>query len=162
VTALAKPCLAGPYCPDVVPPIPSREVDAPLALCSATIDGEVVCCDPSGLSVFEELYSRRQNDRAFLYAFDLLELDGEDYRPHPLHARKARLERLLAKASVGLRYNEHVEGDGQLVFKHACKLGLEGIVSKHREHPYRTGRSKTWLKVKNPAAPGVTRSERDL
>jgi bifunctional non-homologous end joining protein LigD len=48
------------------------------------------------------------------------------------------------------------------VFDHACRLGLEGIVSKHREHPYRSGRSKNWLKVKNPAAPGVTRFERDV
>jgi bifunctional non-homologous end joining protein LigD len=74
--------------------------------------------------------------------------------------RKARLETLLATASAGIHYNEHVEGDGAVVFEHACKLGLEGIVSKHREHAYRSGRSKTWLKVKNPAAPGVTRFER--
>jgi bifunctional non-homologous end joining protein LigD len=91
----------------------------------------------------------------------VLELDGEDFRPRPLHARKTRLEQLLAKAPAGTQYNEHVEGDGQVVFDHACKLGLEGIVSKHREHPYRSGRSKTWLKVKNPAAPGVTRFERE-
>ena len=96
-----------------------------------------------------------------LYAFDLLELDGEDFRPQPLHARKARLAKLLAKAPAGIQYNEHVEGDGAVVFTHACKLGLEGIVSKHREHPYRSGPSKTWLKIKNPAAPGVTRFERE-
>jgi bifunctional non-homologous end joining protein LigD len=133
---------------------------AALRASSATIDGEAVCCDANGLSVFEELHSRRSDDRALLQAFDLLELDGEDFRPLPLYARKARLETLLAAARAGIQYNEHVEGDGQLIFEHACKLGLEGIVSKHREHPYRSGRSKTWLKVKNPAAPGVMRFER--
>jgi hypothetical protein len=90
---------------------------------------------------------------------DLLEIDGEDFRPQPLHARKTRLEKLLAKASAGIQFNEHVKGDGQIVFEHACKLGLEGIVSKH--HPYRSGRSKSWLKIKNPAAPGVLRFEKD-
>ena len=95
----------------------------------------------------------------FLYAFDLLELDGEDWRPRPLEQRKARLAKLLAKAPAGIQYSEHVEGDGAIVFEHACQLGLEGIVSKHREHPYRSGRSKTWLKIKNPKAPGVLRFE---
>jgi hypothetical protein len=105
--------------------------------------------------------ARRHDDRVLLYAFDLLELDGEDFRPKPLFARKARLERLLAKAPAGTQYNDRVEGDGATVFEHACKLGLESIVSKHRDHPYRSGRSKTWLKIKNPAAPGVTRFEWD-
>jgi bifunctional non-homologous end joining protein LigD len=127
---------------------------------SATIDGEAVCCDANGVSVFDDLHSRRHDDRTLLYAFDLLELDGEDFRPQPLHARKARLETLLAAARAGIQFNEHVEGDAQVVFDHACKLGLEGIVSKHRDHPYRSGRSRSWLKIKNPAAPGVTRFER--
>jgi bifunctional non-homologous end joining protein LigD len=135
---------------------------AALRASSVTIDGEAVCCDANGLSIFEELHSRRSDDRALLYAFDLLELDGEDFRPQPLHVRKARLEKLLAAARAGIQFNEHVEGDGQLVFAHACKLGLEGIVSKHREHPYRSGRSKRWLKVKNPTAPGVTRFKEDI
>jgi bifunctional non-homologous end joining protein LigD len=128
---------------------------------SITIDGEAVCCDASGLAVFADLHSRELDDRVILYAFDLLELDGEDYRPQPFHARKAELEKLLAKAPSGIQYNEHVKGDGQIVFEHACKLGLEGIVSKHREHPYRSGRSKSWLKTKNPTAPGVLRFERE-
>jgi bifunctional non-homologous end joining protein LigD len=95
-------------------------------------------------------------------SFHLLELDGEDYRPQPLLARKTRLEALLAGAPAGIQYNGHMEGDGAVVFVHACKLGLEGIVSKHRERPYRSGPSKTWLKIKNPAAPGVARFERDV
>jgi bifunctional non-homologous end joining protein LigD len=140
---------------------------------SATIDGEAVCCDAAGLAVFDMLHSRQHDDCAILFAFDLLELDGEDFRPQPLEERKARLERLLKigllskgklrrKAlGLGIQYNEHVEGDGAVVFAHACTLGLEGIVSKHRERPYRSGPSKTWLKIKNPAAPGVTRFERE-
>jgi bifunctional non-homologous end joining protein LigD len=137
------------------------EAVAALPAGSATIDGEAVCCDATGVSIFDYLHSRRHDDRVLLYAFDLLELDGEDFRPRPLHARKARLEQLLAAALAGIQYNDHVDGDGQVVFEHACKLGLEGIVSKHRDHPYRSGRSKTWLKIKNPAAPGVTRFERE-
>ncbi|HWY88016.1 MAG TPA: hypothetical protein VNX28_14890 [Gemmataceae bacterium] len=134
---------------------------AALRASSATIDGEAVCCDAGGLAVFDMLHSRQHDDRVLLYVFDLLELDGTDFRPQPLHLRKARLEKLLAKAPPGIQFNEHVEGNGQIAFEHACKLGLEGIVSKHREHPYRSGRSKTWLKVKNSAAPGVTRFERE-
>ena len=81
-------------------------------------------------------------------------LDGEDFRPQPLHARKARLDKLLAKAPAGIQYNEHVEGDGATVFAHACKLGLEGIVSKHREHAYRSGRSKSVAQGQEPGGAG--------
>jgi hypothetical protein len=61
----------------------------------------------------------------------------------------------VAKASPGIRFNEHIEGDGPTVFAHACKLGLEGIVSKRKDSMYRSGRSPDWLKMKNPAAPAV-------
>jgi ATP-dependent DNA ligase len=63
----------------------------------------------------------------------------------------------LAKASPGIRFNEHIEGDGPTVFAHACKLGLEGIVSKRKDSTYRSGRSPEWLKMKNPYAPAVKR-----
>jgi bifunctional non-homologous end joining protein LigD len=89
---------------------------AALRASSATIDGEAVCCDECGLSVFEELHSRRSDDRVLLPAFDLLELDSEDLRPQPLQARKARLEKLLAEALAGIQFNVRVEGDGRLVF----------------------------------------------
>jgi bifunctional non-homologous end joining protein LigD len=75
----------------------------------------------------------------------------------PLEERKARLAKLLARAPAGIHYTEHLEGDGAAIFAHACRLGAEGIVSKHREHPYRSGPSKAWLKTKNPAAPGMLR-----
>jgi ATP-dependent DNA ligase len=77
---------------------------------------------------------------AFLYAFDLIELNGDDLRRDPLEVRKATLASIVAKARSGIRFNEHMEGDGPTVFAHACKLGLEGIVSK-KDSGYRSGRS---------------------
>ena len=126
---------------------------------AVVIDGEAVICDEAGVANFEKLHGRAHDDRAFLYAFDLLEVGGLDCRPQPLHVRKTRLERLLRKGPPGIQYNEHLTGDGATIFEHACKLGFEGIVSKHSDHPYRSGPSKTWLKVKNPTAPGVLRFE---
>jgi bifunctional non-homologous end joining protein LigD len=93
----------------------------------------------------------------FLYAFDLIELNGDDLRRDPLEVCKARLARVLAKAEPGIRFNEHIEGDAPTVFAHACKLGLEGIVSKRKDSPYRSGRSPDWLKIKNADAPAVKR-----
>jgi bifunctional non-homologous end joining protein LigD len=93
----------------------------------------------------------------FLYAFDLIELNGDDLRRDPLQVRKATLASILAKARSGIRLNEHIEGDGPTVFAHACKMGLEGIVSKRKDSPYRSGRSADWLKMKNRAAPAVKR-----
>ena len=75
-----------------------------------------------------------------------------DWRPRTLEERKDRLAQLLADAPAGIQYSEHLEGDGAAIFAHACKLGAEGIVSKHREHPYRSGPIKAWLKTKNPAS----------
>jgi bifunctional non-homologous end joining protein LigD len=93
----------------------------------------------------------------FLYAFDLIELNGDDLRRDPLEVCKATLARVLAKAEPGIRFNEHIEGDAPTVFAHACKLGLEGIVSKRKDSPYRSGRSPDWLKIKNADAPAVKR-----
>jgi bifunctional non-homologous end joining protein LigD len=66
---------------------------------------------------------------------------------------------MLRKSREGIVFNEHLDGDGAAVFKHACKLGLEGIVSKRREMRYRSGRSKAWLKIKNPKSPAMLRVE---
>jgi bifunctional non-homologous end joining protein LigD len=72
--------------------------------------------------------------------------------------RKATLASLLTRAAAGLRFNEHMEEqDGPLVFQHACKLGLEGIVSKRKDSRYRSGRSPDWIKSKNPNAPAAKR-----
>ena len=87
---------------------------------------------------------------ACLFAFDLLRIDGEDLRPLPLEGRRARLQKALRGSDKALRFSEHLEGDGEAIFRHACALGLEGIVSKRRDARYRSGRSLTWLKIKNP------------
>jgi hypothetical protein len=70
--------------------------------------------------------------------------------PRPLEERKAKLERLLAKASAGIQYSEHLDDDGAAIFAHACKLGFEGIVSKHRERAYRSRPSRSWLQNEKP------------
>ena len=123
---------------------------------SITIDGEAVWCGPDGKSDFDRLHSRAHDEAVCLYDFDLIELDGEDLRPAPLEQRKGKLEKLLAR-SDGIRFSQHLDGDGATIFAHACKLGLEGIVSKRRDLPYRSGRCKAWVKVKNPASPAVLR-----
>ena len=87
-----------------------------------------------------------------------MSLNGDDLRCDPLDVRKETLSMLLARAPVGIRLNEHLaHEDGPLVFHHACKLGLEGIVSKRRDSRYSSGRSPHWLKSKNPNAPAVKR-----
>jgi bifunctional non-homologous end joining protein LigD len=93
-----------------------------------------------------------------LWAFDLIELNGDDLRRIPLAVRKATLFDIVAQAAPGLRFNEHLdEEDGPLVFLRACKLGLEGIVSKRRDSSCSSGRSPHWIKSKNPNAPAVKR-----
>jgi bifunctional non-homologous end joining protein LigD len=88
-----------------------------------------------------EIRYRRHDASVFLYAFDLIELNGDGLRREPLEVRKATLASVLTKAGPGLRLNEHLEHeDGGTVFRHACKLGLEGIVSKRKGSPYRSGR----------------------
>jgi bifunctional non-homologous end joining protein LigD len=115
-------------------------------------------CGDDGISRFELLLERwGLEGGVFLYAFDLIELDGDDLRHHPLTVRKTTLASLVARAALGLRLNEHIEADGLDVFNHACKLGLEGIVSKRKESRYRSGRSPDWIKSKNPQAPAVKR-----
>jgi bifunctional non-homologous end joining protein LigD len=96
---------------------------------------------------FDRVRYRRNDALMFLYAFDLIEVNGDDLRRDPLEARKATLANIVAKAGPGLWFNDHIEEDGETVFRHACKLGLEGIVSKRRASPYRSGRSPDWLKM---------------
>jgi hypothetical protein len=93
------------------------------------LDGEAVACDDNGVTSFNFVRHRGHSESILLYAFDLIELNGDDLRSDPLQGRKATLEMILAKTDI--RFNEHVEGDR---FRRACKLGLEGIVSK-RKHP---------------------------
>jgi len=124
---------------------------------SCIIDGEAVACGDDGIASFDRIRYRRHDAGVFLYAFDLIELDGDDLRRNPLIVRKTTLGSLLSRAALGLRLNEHLEADGPDVFHHACMLGLEGIVSKRKDSQYRSGRSPHWIKSKNPNAPAVKR-----
>jgi bifunctional non-homologous end joining protein LigD len=116
-----------------------------------------VACNGEGLSIFEKLRWRHHDGHVFMWSFDLLELDGQDMRREPIEARKAALARLLKKAKVGLQFNEHITVPGDIVLRHASALGLEGIVSKRLGSLYVSGRSRDWLKFKNPDAPAVKR-----
>ena len=125
----------------------------------AVIDAECCCDGDKGVTDFERLMARVHDASAYASAFDLLVLDGKDVRGEPLADRKAALGKLLRKAKPGIRYSEHITGDGRSIFEHACELGLEGIVSKriHCHSPYRSGKVKYWLKTKNPKAAAVLR-----
>ena len=129
---------------------------------SCIIDGEAVACDEkTGIACFDRLRHHRVDETVFLYAFDLIELGGDDLRREPLEVRKATLTSVVAKAGTGIRFNAQLESDGETVFRHACKLGLEGIVSKRKDSPYKSGRSPHWLKIKNPACEAVRREQEE-
>lgn len=126
---------------------------------SILIDGEGVVCDSSGMAIFHNLHSKAHDEDVFLYAFDLLEMDGHDWRENWLSERKEQLEKVLRRVKDGIVFNEHISDDGDLVFEKACNLGLEGIVAKRLDLPYRSGLCKTWVKVKNPKSPAMLRIE---
>jgi bifunctional non-homologous end joining protein LigD len=124
---------------------------------SFLIDGEAIVTNGDGLAVFDLIRHKRHGDAAVLAAFDLIELDGEDLRRSSIEYRKRKLGKLVRRPELGIVLNEHYEGDGEIIFKHACKLGCEGIVSKRLGSLYRSGRSRHWIKVKNSKAPAVKR-----
>ena len=103
----------------------------------------------NGITDFNRLHSRTHDALAYAYAFDLLAIDGTDTRALPLSERKAALAHLLRKAKPGIRYTEHLVGDGRIIFERACMMGLEGIVSKRLNSPYRSGKTKAWVKLKD-------------
>lgn len=120
---------------------------------TAILDGEVVIEDENGVSSFVELVSdlkHRQSARIVFYVFDLLYHDGADLRNLALADRKAALKRLLPRRAKhrAVRYSDHVKGHGDSLLSQACQLGLEGIVSKRLDQPYRSGRGNIWLKAK--------------
>jgi ATP-dependent DNA ligase len=88
----------------------------------------------------------------------LAEFDGDDLRGLPLGYRKKRLARLLGGRRLGIVLSEHTDEDGATIFQQACRMGLEGIVSKRLSAPYRSGLSRDWLKVKNPDSPAMIRA----
>jgi bifunctional non-homologous end joining protein LigD len=123
---------------------------------SAILDAEVVSLDSDGITRFDALHSRVNDGSAVACAFDLLMFNGDDFRRRPFAERKAALR--IKRTRRGIQYVEHTEGDGRQTFQAICKLGLEGIVSKKLNAPYRSGPSRTWIKVKNPKAPAATRA----
>jgi bifunctional non-homologous end joining protein LigD len=125
---------------------------------SAILDAEVVWVGLDGVPDFDALHSRVNDRSAVALAFDLMSLDGEDFRHEPFSERKAVLRKVLRRSRRGIQYVEHSEGDGREMFKAICKLGLEGIVSKKLDAPYKSGPSKAWLKIKKPNAPAATRA----
>ena len=133
------------------------EAVAQLRPSSCIIDGEAVACGQDGIACFNLIRDWEVDDGVFMYAFDLIELSGEDLRREPLEMRRATLDVLIGRRLLGIRFNEHIEEDGPTVFKHACKLGLEGIVSKRKDSHYISGRCRHWIKSKNPSAPAVKR-----
>ena len=131
-----------------------------------TIDCEGVACGPDGVSDYERMRSavgRKGSRDAFLYVFDLLELDGVDLRLEPWSDRRWRLAKVvLQRHRRNSALRSYRQRRGNAVFRHACVMGLEGIVAKRRDKPYRSGRSPDWIKVKNPDAPAATTVDRGM
>jgi bifunctional non-homologous end joining protein LigD len=139
------------------------EAAARLKARSFLIDGEAVVLNDDGTPDFHALRGYRRGQEAILVAFDLIERNGNDLRALPLIERKRRLARLIGRTKTwrAIQYGDHLTGDGLAVFAHVCRMGLEGIVSKRTDAPYRSGPSKTWLKVKNPASEAVRRESEE-
>jgi bifunctional non-homologous end joining protein LigD len=117
---------------------------------SALLDGEVAVVLPDGRTSFQALQNALGSARQALtyFVFDLLLLDGQDLSGRPLLERKAALENVVARRRGIIQYAPHVAGSGAVVFREACRLGLEGIVSKRADLPYHPGRNATWVKTK--------------
>jgi bifunctional non-homologous end joining protein LigD len=124
-----------------------------LGLSSGWIDGEIIVEDSAGLSSFNQLQadlSAGRQDRFRMYAFDLLYCEGFDLTKAPLLDRKALLGEIVGtQPPPGIRFSEHLDDhDGPTILEHTCRLGLEGIVSKRADLPYKPGRGDHWLKSK--------------
>jgi bifunctional non-homologous end joining protein LigD len=114
------------------------------------IDGEAIVRGVDGYSDFNAPHSSKYNDEVELLAFDILAMDGDDLRDLPLSMRKANLQRLLSRRPDGIFLSDFERGEiGPDLFRKACEFGLEGMVSKRMDRPYRGGRSSYWIKVKN-------------
>ena len=123
-----------------------------LGLDDALIDGEVAVVLPDGRTSFQALQNTAGGGRRgtlVYFVFDLLRMNGETLESRPLEERKALLKRLVGSRSTGrIRFSEHIDGNGHAFFSEACRAGLEGIVSKRRDQPYRAGRHGGWVKTK--------------
>ncbi len=125
------------------------------------IDGEAVSARDDGTPDFHALRSRRWGHEAVLYAFDLIEHDGDDLRDAADRAQATARQAARQAQRCSIRFVEHLTGDGPTVFEHVGRMGLEGIVSKRTDAPYRSGPSKTWLKSKNPESEAVQRKREE-
>jgi bifunctional non-homologous end joining protein LigD len=122
------------------------------------LDGEAVVLGVDGIADFNALHSRQHDEEVQFCAFDILVEGGEDLRKLPLHLRKNSLQRLLRRRPEGIFVNPFERGEiGPELFGAACRMGLEGLVSKHRKRPYQAGRSKHWIKMKNRKHPAIYR-----
>ena len=111
-----------------------------------------------GISDFDALRSGKHDDEVQFCAFDILAEGGDVLRKLPLSMRKANLARLLARRPEGIFVNPFERGEiGPDLFRAACRIALEGLVSKRRDRPYRAGRSKDWIKIKNRKHPAMER-----
>lgn len=122
-----------------------------LAVESAVLDGEVVALDDTGVSSFQSLqriFKTGATKGLVYYVFDLLHLNGRNVAEAPLERRKAILEQVVKGAAPSIRFSDHLEGSGEDVVAQACRMKLEGIVSKRRDRPYVPGRGLSWIKVK--------------
>lgn len=126
------------------------EAVAQLPMHSALLDGEVVVTDEEGRSDFGRLQRALETraDVLVFYAFDLLELDGENIAAAPLANRKARLAELLRAAPAAIRYSDHISGGGAELLAECCRMGLEGVVPKRADRRYVSGRTLSWIKTK--------------
>jgi bifunctional non-homologous end joining protein LigD len=127
---------------------------------SAMLDGEAVAFRLDGQSDFATVGTMSGGAMACLVAFDLLNLDGADLRQRRIEERRDALSRLV-RGVDGIQFSESISAEGALVFAKACEMGLEGIVSKRAGSRYWNGRSKYWLKSKNPAFPHGETNEKD-
>ena len=131
-----------------------RDAVAALPVENAVIDGEAVVIRPDNSFDFEALRSRQGQAEAILVAYDVMEVDGQDVRPEPLEERRKRLSKLLSRKNKamreGIQLSEAITGDGARIFRHACNMGLEGIVSKRLGSRDVSGPTRAWLKTKNP------------
>jgi len=131
-----------------------RDAVAALPVESAVLDGEAIVMRSADRSDCEALRSRQGQAEAILVTYDIMEVDGQDVRPEPLEERRKRLTRLLSRSNKALRdgiqLSEAITGDGAPIFRHACWMDLEGIVSKRVGSRYVSGRTRAWLKTKNP------------
>ena len=136
-------------------------VDATLRLkaTSFLIDGEAVIARDDGTPDCHALRNRRRGREVVLHAFDLIGHCGDGLCGLPLIERKRRLAKLLGRSKRrAIQFVEHLTGDGPTVFDHVCQMGLEGIVSKRVDAPYRSGMSTTWLKAKSPESAAARRN----